>query len=101
MLQSALANNALEGAKDIGAKVDDKVLERSRNYQKQNYDVKTNSAATGKAAGVMLYSVSSSARASAKEAGEAKKAIEKAQKAGTLDQKAEVNEANLEKARAE
>lgn len=98
VLQSALANNALEGAKDMGANVDDKALERSRNYQKQNYDVKTNSAVTGKAAGVMLYSVSSSARASAKEAGEAKKAIEKAKKEGKLDQKAAVNEANLEKA---
>lgn len=98
VLQSALANNALEGAKDMGAKVDDKVLESSRNYQKQNYDVKTNSAVTGKAAGVMLYSVSGSARASAKEARQAKIAIEEAQKKGVLDNKAEVNEANLEKA---
>lgn len=98
VLQSALANNALEGAKDMGATVDDKILERSRNYQKQNYDVKTNSAVTGKAAGVMLYSVSGSARASAKEAGKAKAAIEEAKKKGTLDSKAEVNEANLEKA---
>jgi len=98
VLQSALANNALEGAKDAGAAVDDKVLERSRDYQKQNYDVKTNSAVTGKAAGVLLYSVSSSARASAKEAGEAKLYIEKAKKSGKLDDKAVVNEANLEKA---
>ncbi len=98
VLQSALANNALEGAKDRGAKVDDKVLERSRDYQKQNYDVKTNSAVTGKAAGVMLYSVSSSARASAREARKAKETIEEAKKKGTLDSKAEVNEANLEKA---
>lgn len=98
VLQSALANNALEGAKDAGAAVDDKVLERSRDYQKQNYDVKTNSAVTGKAAGVLLYSVSSSARASAKEAGEAKQYIEKAKKSGKLDDKAVVNEANLEKA---
>lgn len=98
VLQSALANNALEGAKDMGARIDDKVLERSRNYQKQNYDVKTNSAVTGKAAGIMLYSVSGSARASAKEARVAKETIDKAKKDGALDQKAEVNEANLEKA---
>ncbi|MDF2191812.1 prenyltransferase/squalene oxidase repeat-containing protein [Paraflavitalea sp. CAU 1676] len=96
VLQSALANNALEGAKDAGAKVDDKVIERSRDYQKQNYDVKTNSAVTGKAAGVLLYSVSSSARASAKEAGEAKQAIDQAKKAGKLDKNAAVDEANLE-----
>lgn len=98
VLQSALANNALEGAKDMGARVDDKVLEKSRTYQKQNYDVKTNSVVTGKAAGVMLYSVSGSARASAKESRVAKETIDKAKKEGTLDQKAEVNEANLEKA---
>ncbi|MBO9561678.1 MAG: hypothetical protein J7621_02855 [Niastella sp.] len=98
VLQSALANNALEAAKDKGAKVDDKVLEKSRNYQKQNYDVKTNSAVTGKAAGVMLYSVSGTARASAQEARKAKEVIEEAKKKGTLDKNAEVNEANLEKA---
>lgn len=95
VLQSALANNALENAKGMGAKVDDGVLEKSRNYQKDNYDVKTNSAVTGKAAGVMLYSVSGSARASAKEAREAKQAVEKAKQEGKLDKKAAVNEENL------
>ena len=35
VLQSALANNALESARDAGlSSVDDKVLDRSRNYQK-------------------------------------------------------------------
>lgn len=98
VLQSALANNALEGARDMGAKVDRTVLEKSRDYQKQNYDVKTRSAVTGKAAGVALYSVSGSARASAKEAREARQAIDKAKLEGKLDSKAPVNEANLEKA---
>src|SRR3954467_7599391 len=78
VLQSALANNALESAKDAGAKVDDRVLENSRNYQKGNFDLKTNSAVTEKAAGVVLYSFSSTARSSAKEARKAKDAIEKA-----------------------
>jgi hypothetical protein len=96
VLQSALANNALESAKQAGAKVDDKVLEKSRNYQKGNFDVKTNSAETGKAAGVMLYSISGSARASAKEARQADSAIAKAKKEGKLASAAPVTAANLE-----
>ena len=95
VLQSALANNALESAKDAGAKVDDKALERSREYQKKNYDVKTNSATTGKAAGVMLYSISSTARASAKEARQAQEKIDKAKKEGKLKDKDAVTEENL------
>ncbi len=98
VLQSALANNALESAKDMGMRVDEKVLERSRVYQKSNYDVKTQSPATDKAAGVLLYSVSSSARASAKEARIAKDSIEYAKKTGKLDAKAKVTEDNLVKA---
>ena len=95
VLQSALANNALESAKEVGAKVDDRVLEKSRDYQKGNFDTKTNSAVTGKAAGVMLYSMSGSARASAKEARLADSAIVKAKKEGKLKANAEVTEANL------
>ena len=95
VLQSALANNALESAKEVGAKVDDKVLEKSRDYQKGNFDTQTNSAVTGKAAGVMLYSVSGSARASAKEARRADSAVAKAKKDGKLKATAEVNEESL------
>lgn len=95
VLQSALANNALESARDMGMKVDDKVLERSRDYQKNNYDHKTNATVTDKAAGVLLYSVSSSARASAKEARVAKEKIVKAQKDGKLGKKDTVNVDNL------
>jgi len=98
VLQSALANNALESAKQAGAKVDDKVLEKSKNYQKGNFDVKTNSAVTGKAAGVMLYSISGSARASAKEARQADSAITKAKKEGRLGAAAPVTAENLEAA---
>lgn len=95
VLQSALANNALESAKDAGMKVNDSTLFRSREYQKNNYDVKTNSAVTGKAAGVMLYSLSSTARASAKEAKQAVDKIEKAKRDGKLPERAAVNEENL------
>lgn len=98
VLQSALANNALESARDAGAKVDDKVLEKSREYQKGNYDTKTNSAVTGKAAGVFLYSISGSARASAKERQQAEAVIAKAKKEGKLKQNAPVTAENLERA---
>jgi hypothetical protein len=98
VLQSAMANSALESAKDMGVKVDSVILEKSRSYQKNNYDTKTNSAVTGKAAGVLLYSVSSSARASAKEAKIAKDKIELAKKEGKLKEKDDVTEDNLVKA---
>jgi hypothetical protein len=98
VLQSALANNTLEITAGVGAFVDTAVLERSRRYQKSNYDVKTNSAVTGKAAGVLLYAVSGSARASANEARQAKDKIEEAKKAGRLDKHATVTEDNLVKA---
>lgn len=98
VLQSALANNALETARDAGAKVDDKALERSRNYQKSNFDVKTNSASTGKAAGVLLYSISGSARGSAKEAQYAEVVVTNAKKSGKVKKEAKVNAQTLEEA---
>lgn len=95
VLQSALANNALETAKDAGYKVDDEVLEKSRQYQKSNFDTKTNNAVTGKAAGVLLYSISGSARASAKESKLAEVSIAKAKREGKLTDSAAVNKQNL------
>jgi hypothetical protein len=93
-----LANNALESARDAGAKVDEKVLERSRNYQKGNFDVNTKSGVTGKAAGVLLYSVSGSARASAKEAQKAEATLKKAKQEGKVKANAEVTVESLESA---
>ena len=98
VLQSTLASNALETAKDAGAKVDDKALTQSRNYLKSNYDVKTNAAVTGDAAGVLLYSISGSARGSARDAQLAEVTIEKAKQSGKLDKDAKVTRENLEKA---
>lgn len=95
VLQSALANNALETARDAGYKVDDAVLEKSRQYQKSNFDTKTNNAVTGKAAGVLLYSISGTARASAKESQLAEVSIAKAKKEGKLTDSAVVNKQNL------
>ena len=99
MLQSALANNALETAKEIGRDVDTAVLNKSRRYQNGNFDAKTNQAVTGKAAGVLLYSLSSTTRASAKDAKKAKDLVYKANKNGTLrDDK--ITEENLRQAGA-
>ncbi len=93
VLQSALANNALESAGDVGRKVDEDVMKKSREYQNGNFDVKTNAAVTDRAAGVMLYGLSSTTRASAKESRRAKDLVEKAKKEGKIkdDQITEVN----------
>ena len=95
VLQSALANNALESADDVGRKVDTSVLRRSREYQKFNFNADTKSAITGDAAGVMLYSISSTARASAKDAQKAEVVIAQAKKQGKLANDAKVTEENL------
>ncbi len=98
VLQSSFAANALESAKEKGVKVDDSKLENARNYQKKNYDVKSGSVATEEAAGVMLYSISGTARSSAKEARIAKDNISKAKREGKLDKNATVTVDNLKKA---
>jgi hypothetical protein len=88
VLQSALANNALESAQTKGAVVDEKGLDKSRSYQKGNYDAKTGDVKTEMGAGVMLYSVTGSARASAKEARKVKEEMERAKKDGRIAQQA-------------
>lgn len=78
VLQSSLASNALEAAEFAGAKVDTKKLERARDYQKSNFDAESGNVNTDRGAGVVLYSVSGSARASAKEAREVQEQMDKA-----------------------
>ena len=97
VLQSGLATSALEAAQAVGADVDEEVMERSKNYQKGNYDEKTGSVKTEDGAGIMLYAVSGSVRGSAKEARKAQAAINKAKRDGKLDEDAEVNTDNLRK----
>src|SRR5687768_10287653 len=94
VLQSALANNALESADDVGRKVDGEVLKRSREYQNGNFNTQTNSAVTDKAAGVMLYGLSSTTRASAKESKRAQELVEKAKQEGKIKDN-KVTEENL------
>lgn len=95
VLQSALANNALEMAEAKGAQVDEDVLKKSREFQKGNYDVRTGKVNTDLGAGVMLYSVSGSTRASAKEARRVQEALDDAKVKGTLSQAAPASVDNL------
>ncbi len=97
VLQSSFATSALESAKSEGFYVDDQILEKSKDYQKNNIDVTTNSVETESAAGVVLYSVSGSTRATAKETAEAKDKIKQAKKEGKI-QNEEVTVDNLKKA---
>jgi hypothetical protein len=98
VLQSGLANSALEAAQSVGAEVDKEVLERARNYQKQNYDEDSGAIKTEDGAGVMLYAVSGSVRASAKDARKAQEMLEKAKKEGRIEKNAPVTVENLQKA---
>jgi len=97
VLQSSFATNALESAQTKGATVDSKALERSRDAQKNNYDAKTGDVKTETGAGIMLYSVSGSARASAKEARRVEEEVSKAKKSGNLAQNVPVTVENLQK----
>jgi hypothetical protein len=97
VLQSSFAANALESAQANGAMVDAKALERSQAAQKNNLDAKTGDVKTEMGAGVMLYSVSGSARASAKEARRVEEEITKAKQSGVLQQNAPASAENLER----
>ncbi|WP_353779049.1 hypothetical protein [Winogradskyella sp. 3972H.M.0a.05] len=98
VLQSGLANSALESAQSVGIEVDNDLLEKAKNYQKANMDDKTGSVRTEDGAGIMLYAVSNTARASAKDARKAKEAIITAKAEGKVDQLEEVTVDNLKKA---
>jgi len=97
VLQSSFATNAMEAAQAQGVAVDDEALARAREFQKGNFDSKTGDVKTDLGAGVMLYSVTGSARASAKEARRVEEEIAKAKKDGRLTQQAAPSASNLEK----
>lgn len=97
VLQSSFANNALESAQKKGAKVDEVKLERSRSYQKGNYDLSSGRINTDKGAGVMLYSVSGSSRGTASETKDVKAKMKVAKRDGILKPQAKVSVENLEK----
>jgi hypothetical protein len=97
VLQSSFANNALESAQAQGAAVNEEALEKSRDYQKGNYDTKTGDVKTDRGAGIVLYSVSSSSRASAKEARKVQEEMDRARREGRLAKNAPASAENLEK----
>jgi len=96
VLQSSMANSALEQADNNGVKVNKDKLKRSRSYQRKNFDSKTGKVSTDAAAGIDLYAISSSNRASAMNARRAEKIIEKAKEEGKLEENAEINTRNLQ-----
>jgi hypothetical protein len=97
VLQSSFATNALESAEAQGAAVDKKGLEKAREFQKSNYNAKTGDVKTDMGAGVVLYSVTGSARASAKEARKVEEEVSKAKQEGRLAQNAPASAENLRK----
>lgn len=88
VLQSSFAANALESAQAQGAPVDDAALARARKFQKDNYDPRSGNANTDLGAGIMLYSVTGSARASAKEARKVREEIAAARREGRIGNEA-------------
>ncbi len=97
VLQSSFATNAMEAAQAQGIEVDDKALEKAREFQKNNYNAETGDVKTDLGAGVVLYSVTGSARASAKEARRVEEEMEKAKRDGRLSPQAAPSAGNLEK----
>ncbi|WP_400081223.1 hypothetical protein [Winogradskyella sp. R77965] len=96
VLQSGLATSALESAGSVGATLDEAVVRSQKQYLKDNYDEDSNSVKTTDGAGVILYSVSNSARGSAKDARRAKELIAKAKKEGKLKEDDTVTVENLQ-----
>ncbi len=76
VLNSAMANNALELSEQVGRKVDVVALERSRQYQSDNVSSDDGvGVATDKAAGIQLYALASAQRATANDAKAVKEAM--------------------------
>lgn len=68
VLNSAMANNALEYSGKAGREVKKEVLDKSQQYQAGNYDDSTGGISSEKAAGISLYAISSTQRATAQDA---------------------------------
>ncbi|MEZ4772886.1 MAG: prenyltransferase/squalene oxidase repeat-containing protein [Bacteroidia bacterium] len=85
VLQSAVANIALEEAAEAGYAVDSVTMIRSKDYQKMNIDATSGAVVTDKSAGVQLYSLSSTTRATAKSYKKAKEQLETARDEGVFD----------------
>ena len=95
VLQSSLSCSALEIAAANGKEIDKDVLEKARNYQKGNFDVKSGKADASAGAGVELYAFNGSFRANAADAQEAQEQVDKAKAEGKLAASAPVSEESL------
>ncbi len=96
VLQSSLATSALEMASTAESiSVDKGSLERAREFQQRQFDVATGRGSGEGAAGVELYSVAASKRATAAKSRAARELIEAAKVKGDLPEDAEVNKENL------
>jgi hypothetical protein len=97
VLQSSFATNALEAAQRQKIQVNERALAQAKTFQKNNYDANTGDVKTDMGAGVVLYSVSGSSRASAKEARHVREKMDSAKAAGALPSNAPVSAENLAK----
>ena len=97
VLQSSLAEQALEIAQSAGKQIDKEVLNRARKNQKNNFDNDSGVVRSDKAAGVELYAFAGAQRATASETWEANDIIQKAKKEGKLPQEAKATVDNLRK----
>lgn len=97
VLQSSFATNALESAEANGVEVDEEALGRAREFQKKNYNTKTGDVNTDLGAGIVLYSVTGSVRASAKEARKVEEEMSRAKRQGKLAPSAAPTAENLQK----
>ncbi len=94
VLQSAFASNAIESADSKGIAINKEKLKKSKAYQSSNYDPISKEVDAKDGAGVVLYSVSGSVRANAKDSRKAKSFIQKAKAEGKIESE-EVNYDNL------
>lgn len=96
VLQSAMANSALELAYTQGVEIDEKALKKARDYQKQNID-KSGRVKSERGAGVALYSVAGANRATSQEVRRAKELIKDAKIKGNLDDSDGISRETLKK----
>lgn len=74
VLNSSMSNNALELAQRVGRPVNPQIIQRSRSYQQQNV-VADGSVRTERAAGIPLYALASTQRATASAANVTRQAL--------------------------
>jgi len=100
VLQSSAGCTALELAQAAGKKINQKALDKAREYQKGNFDVASGSAKKEAAAGVELYSFAGAQRGNAAESRVAEDIVAQAKRDGKLKASDSVSVENLKKAGA-